>query len=197
MLSLIFFLFINVCSAFHVTSGFYMPLLDVQDKNGKEVKNHIDPTIGIGRNWQIGNDWGFSPQFNYIYDLKGSDDGYNDYKVHTFVILYDFVWLPIDSMKSGNVFALRFGIGNFIKRISGEGGAITVPNGSSGSSTAYRPEKTITSFSGTFNLGADLSLDLLKDYFNNFGFRLEAYTFRPLSQEYRNYSYSLTAVGYF
>lgn len=196
MLALFLVLIINICSAFHVTTGFYKSLIDVQDKNGKEVTNPFNPTIGVGYNWQFSPTWGFSPQIGYIYDWKKSDDGYNDYKVHTFNILYDFAWLPFDGMTGDNFFAIRMGVGTFIKKIKGEGGSVTVPNGSS-TSKAYRPDETSTSYSSTLNFGADMSLNIFKDYFQNFGIRFETYVFRPLSKEYRNYAYSLSAVAYF
>lgn len=193
MPALILFFLLNVCWSAHISTGFYKSLHDVQDKDGDELQNPLHPMIGIGDNWKISTDWGFSPQLKYIYNRQVSDDSYNDYSVHTFVLLYDFIWVPVDSMQS---FALRFGLGTFIKRIKGEGGTVTIPNGT-GTMSAYRPDETETSYSSTFNLGGDLMLDLFKDYFANTGLRLETFIFRPLSQEHRTYAYTLSMVGYF
>lgn len=193
---IILLIFLQNAFAVHVTTGLYQSLLKVQDQKGKTVKRDFHPHVELGYNWRTGNDWGFSPQIGYIYNIQRSEDKYSEYKVHTFNILYDFVWLPIDSMKGPTTFAMRMGLGTFIKRISGKGGSVTVPNAGSGTATAYRPKGTQTSYSSTINLGADYTFKMFEEYFENLGLRFETYTFRALSK-YRSTSYTFGVVGYF
>ena len=175
----------------HVSTGVYKSLIDVQDKNGKEVKNPFSPALTVGTNFQFGQSFGFSPQLGFIHHTVKSDDSYGKYKMYTFFLLYDFIWVP----QSFDSFALRFGLGTFRKTIKGEGGKVTIPNGAS-TMQAYRPD-SVTSYSGTFNLGADYNFNILKDWFSNFGMRFEVFVFRPLSSENRNYTYNLAFVAYF
>ena len=176
----------------HVTTGFYKSLMDVQDKNGKEATNPLFPAIGVGTNFEMTSAFRFSPQLGYISHTVDSKDSYGKYKMSTIFLLYDVLWLP----KGFTNTAFRFGLGTFRKSISGKGGAVTIPNGNS-TMTAYRPGKSQTSYSGTFNLGADIQFEFLRDWFDKFGVRGEMFVFRPLSKEYRNYSFILAAVGYF
>jgi hypothetical protein len=177
--------------AVHVSTGLHKSLIDVQDKNGKEDKNPFSPVLTVGSNFKMTEGFGFSPQLGFIYHTVNSDDSYGKYKMYSFFILYDFIWVP----QGYEFFGLRFGLGTFRKTIKGEGGTVTIPNGNS-TAKAYRPESS-TSYSGTFNLGTDFNFNILKDWFTNFGLRLEMYVFRPLSKENRNYTYTLGAVGYF
>ncbi len=177
--------------AVHVSTGLHKSLIDVQDKNGDAVKNPLSPVLSIGGNFRLKEGLGFSPQFGFIYHTVESDDSYGDYKMHSFFVLYDFLWVP----QGYDSFGLRFGLGTFRKTIEGEGGAVTIPNGTS-TSTAYKPESS-TSYSGTFNLGTDFNFHIFRDWFKNFGLRFEMHVFRPLSEENRNYTYTLGAVGYF
>jgi hypothetical protein len=174
-------------------TGFNKSLLDVQDKKGKERKTPFEPTLAIGKNFEFSPGFGFSPQLGYIHNIIVSDDGYSEYKMHTFFILYDFLWIP----SSLPDLATRFGIGNFIKRISGEGGTVTIPNGS-GTATAYRPKKERqSSYSNTFNFGLDYNFNFSASWFDSLALRFELFIFRPLSKEYRNYAYHLGTVFYF
>lgn len=174
-------------------TGIHKSLNDVQDKKGKEATNPISPGVAIGWNFQLPDNFGFSPSLGYIHNTVNSDDSYGKYKMYTIYLLYDFMWIP---MSFSERLALRFGLGTFRKTIKGEGGSVTVPNLNT-TTTAYRPGKSSTSYSSTFNFGADYTFDFLQDWFNNFGVRLEFFTFRPLSMKYRTFAYTFGAVAYF
>ena len=175
----------------HVSTGLYKSLIDVQDKNGKMVTNPFSPSLSVGTNFKFTDGFGFSPQIGFIYHTVQTDDSYGKYKMYSIFLLYDFIWVPQDYQ----FLALRFGLGTFRKTITGEGGTITVPNGNS-TATAYRPESA-TSYSSTFNLGTDINFNISTEWFNNVGMRFEVFSFRPLSQEYRSYTYNLGVVAYF
>ena len=177
--------------AWQFSAGVYKSLLDVQDKKGDEVKNPFSPVISVGTNFQLSGSFGFSPQLGYIYHTVESDDSYGKYKMSTIFLLYDFIWIPSDYQ----FLALRFGLGTFRKTITGEGGTVTIPNQNT-TATAYRPESS-TSYSSTFNLGGEFRFDVSSDWFNGAGARIETFIFRPLSQEFRSYTYQLALVGYF
>ncbi len=178
----------------HILIGAYKPLKDTQDTNGKVLEKNFSPSIGIGYNFDLFNTgFGFSPQFGYIHTKITANDSYGKQKSHSLFLHWDFLYTPefFPNM------SIRFGIGNFIKKISGEGGTVEIPNGS-GTDMAIRPDETRTSYSSTFNLGADLNFDLpLGDLITDLGLRAEMFTFRPLSKEYRNYAFMLSGLLYF
>jgi hypothetical protein len=175
-------------------TGVHKSLLDVQDKNGDELKTPFEPTFALGTNFKLAESWGFSPHIGYIHNTISSDDSYGKYRKHTIFILYDFIWLPLSGMKD---LGLRFGIGNFITRTKGEGGTVQIPNGG-GTATAYRPGKeTRSSYSGTFNFGVDYMFNWSSGWFNNFALRFETIVYRPLAGEHRNYAYQLGSVFFF
>jgi hypothetical protein len=175
----------------HVSTGLYKSLIDVQDKNGKAVTNPFSPALSVGTNFKFTDGFGFSPQLGFIYHTVQTDDSYGEYKMYSIFLLYDFIWVPQDYQ----FLALRFGLGTFRKTITGKGGSVTVPNGNS-TATAYRPDSA-TSYSSTFNLGTDINFGINTEWFNNLGMRFEVFAFRPLSQEYRSYTYNLGLVAYF
>ena len=153
--------------------------------------------FGIGGNFSAFWDLGFSPQLAYVHHLPSSNDSYGgDYSMRTIMMLYDFVWVPGGASFGSDVpLAVRFGIGNFMKSIKGKGGKVTVPNGSS-TITAYRPGKRVTTYSGTFNLGVDMTFRPWLDSFEKMGARFETFMFSPLSSEKRTFAFNLVLVGY-
>jgi len=183
---------LEVSASTNVFLGAYKPLNDVQDKKGKISKNPLSPALSIGKNFQLMDRFGFSPQLGYIYHSNHSDDSYGKYTVRTIFLLYDFIWVP----EMANSLALRFGVGNFIKSVEGEGGQVTIPNGS-GTASATRPSGKKTSYSNTFNFGADWNWGIKGDWFENVGLRFETFVFRPLSKDYRNYAFNVGMLIYF
>lgn len=185
----------TVFGSSHSFIGVHKALKDTQNSSGKLEDKPFSPTIGYGYNFDLfGTGFGFSPQIGYIHTKQVADDSYGKQKVHTIFFNWDFMYIPTWTQS----LAFRFGIGNFIKRTSGEGGKVTIPNGS-GTAKANRPSKTVSSYSSTFDFGADYKLNLgLTDWWvEDLGFRFELYVFRPLSKEYRNYAFNLGTILYF
>ncbi len=178
----------------HFFTGFNKVLKDTQDSNGKLEDKPFSPTLGFGYNFNLfDSGFGFSPQIGYIHTKQVANDSYGKQRVHTIFLNWDLIWI---SSLSNNL-AFRFGVGNFIKRTKGEGGKVKIPNGS-GTDYARRPGKTVSSYSSTFNIGADYNFDLqMLGWIEDIGLRFELYTFRPLSKEHRNYAFNIGALLYF
>ncbi len=179
----------------HLFLGFNRALKDTQNQKGKVEDKPFSPTISAGYNFNLfDSGFGFSPQLGYIHTNQTANDDFGKQKVHTIFLNWDFIW--ISSLSDS--LAFRFGIGNFIKRTSGEGGTVEIPNGG-GTDQARRPDGTVNSYSSTFNLGADYRFDLQLPgpWVQDVGLRFELYTFRPLSSENRNYTFNFGTILYF
>lgn len=177
----------------HSFIGFNKRLKDVQDQNGKVESKPFSPTLSIGDNFAITNDWGFSPQLGYIHTTQERRDSYGDQKTHSFFLNWDFI--TVSSWLDG--LAWRIGIGNFIKRVHGKGGTVQIPNGS-GTATARRPGGTVSSYSNTFDFGFDYKFGLSQsDWFTDLGLRFQLYVFRPLSKDNRSYAFNLGFLWFF
>lgn len=179
----------------HFSTGVHKALKDVQDSKGNVEDKPFSSFIAWGYHFKLFESrYGFSPQIGYIHNKEVANDSFGDQKVHTFFLNWDFLYVP----EFSDQFAFRFGIGNFIKRISGEGGTVEIPNGG-GTDLARRPSKTVTSYSSTFNFGADYNFNVgpFGDYISDLGLRFELFTFRPLSQENRNYAFNLGVLIYY
>ena len=179
----------------HFSLGFNKALKDTQDRNGKVDDKPYSPYIAWGSHFKIADSrFGFSPQLGYIHTTQTANDSFGKQKIHTVFLHWDFLYVP----EFSDQFAFRFGIGNFVKRTSGEGGTVTIPNGS-GTSTARRPSGTSNSYSSTFNFGADYNFNLAMadSWITDLGIRFETFIFRPLSQEYRNYAFNLGLLMYY
>ena len=178
----------------HFFGGFNRSLKDTQNQKGKVEDKPFSPTLALGYNTKLFNTGlGFSPQFGYIHTNQTANDSFGAQKIHSFFFNWDFIYVTSFSQYLG----LRFGIGNFIKRIRGEGGTVTIPNGNS-TDEALRPSGTVTSYSSTFNFGFDYNFNfLLGTWMENLGVRFETFVFRPLSSENRNYTFNLGIIYYY
>ena len=154
---------------FSASLGLYQADSKVQSPSGSEDSDPYSVGIAIGYDFDFY--WGhlFSPQLGYIQHAVNSEDDYGSYKMTTIYVLYDFVYKP--SWFAQNM-SVRYGVGNFIKKIDGDGGTVTVPNGS-GTATAYRPESS-TSHSGNFNLGLQWDFGAIQ---KTWGVRFYAFAF--------------------
>jgi len=185
---------INACLAKpHFSVGVHKTLKEFQDSKGKEDEKPFSPFIGWGHHFNLFQSrFGFSPQIGYIHTKQTANDSFGKQKIHTIFLNWDFLYVPTFS----NQLAFRFGVGNFIKRISGEGGTVEIPNGS-GTDQALRPDKTVNSYSSTLNLGTDFNFNMNPlGWVNDLGLRFELFTFRPFSKENRNYAFNFGILIY-
>ena len=185
----------NRVYAWSLGAGFYTKFEEVQDQAGDEKADPYNPSISIGTLVPISPEFTMSPTFVYSSFQDNSDDSYGKYSVTSWMFLYDFLWRP--SFFSSQSFVLRVGLGNVIKRISGGGGSTTVPNGSSGTSTAYKPGETSSSFSTTLNLGLDYYMSPHFESLQSSGLRAELLTFHPMNSLKRTYALLFMYMSYF
>ncbi len=167
----------------------------VQAQSGKEDSDPISYGLGFGHEFQWWNSTQFAPRMGYVMNTVNSDDHYSGkYKVETIYLLYDFAH-PFNSEQT---WWWRVGIGNFIKRIKGNGGTVEIPNGS-GTSTAYKPGKTQESYTSTLNLGVDwmFSKGMGGNTINGYGMNFETFWNELLDSKKRMFTVQLAFTAYF
>lgn len=197
LLSTLFFVYSSMAFGFHSSFGGIQHRNAVQDSSGSKTAASISPNLSIGHNFNLLEGWMMSPQLGYIYHILGSEDSYGEYKSHTLYVLFDFLYDPGWDPS----FRFRYGIGNFMRSISGDGGTVTVPNGG-GTDTAYRPGSTSTSYSTSLDLGMDYyffdplmgpSIDSTVDW----GARFSVFLFEIIDPDKATWSYQIAITGYF
>jgi hypothetical protein len=163
-----------------------------QTQSGSEASDPIGYGIAFGHEWQMFTTTKFAPRAGYIKNEVQSKDHYSGkYKSETVYILYDF----IHPLNFGNTLWFRGGIGNHIKRIKGDGGTVTIPNGG-GTATAYKPGKTQQSFTSTLNLGLDWRFS--QDFSStNYGLSFETFWSEIFDSKKRMFTLHLAFVAYF
>jgi hypothetical protein len=184
-------LFFHLQSVHAGTLTFHLsqPQDKVQTQSGSEAADPISPGVSLGPHFDLGSDWSFSPELGYIYNQVETKDRYGGKpKVETFYLLYDLSY----SLGYSRNYSVRGGLGTFIKRIKGPGGTVTVPNGS-GTSTAYRPGDTQTSYSGSINLGFEwyFSDGDVSSFFHRYRLFSEIFVIDPLFDRKRLFTYQI------
>ena len=81
-------------------------------------------------------------------------------------------------------------IGIFGTKISADGKALTLPNGSS-TATFYQPSESVTSYNVTWNLGLESAINA------NWSLRFETFGYEILSSVKRDISYTFNVTYYF
>lgn len=121
----------------------------------------------------------FLPELAMVFHSEDQDG----YSKRTTLFLFDFGHLLTNDV------ILRYGLGTALTRITGEGGTVTLPNGSD-TSTYYQPNEASTSWNTTVNLGIEGQI------MPNYSMRFQTYWFSLLNSEARKASYSLNLVYY-
>ncbi len=160
----------------------------VQNDRGEEASDPIQPALSVGHVFDLGLGWyesiQFSPRIGYVRDLSPSGDSYGQQRIEHLYVLYDFTTKIADST------SLRYGLGTFQKRVSGDGGPVTIPNGS-GTTTAYRPADTKTSSTASTNLGLDYSWSGIGGSFAAYRLAAELHAYQLLDSKRRWIAYQL------
>ena len=192
------FLFLFFCFrsyAWEAGLGFYKKDELVQNSSGDEAYDPYHFMFMLGHTFNLTPTIVFSPYFGYIKHNTNHNDNYGgDYEVKTWALIYDFLWAPQMNVSGG--YAIRYGFSNFIKKIKGKGGAVTVPNGS-GYDTAYRPDEERASYTMALDLGGEFFFGPVTQYLKATGIRGEIFFFHPLNKEKRNYAFNFMWIGYF
>lgn len=175
-LLLIMTIFSNSYAAYSVGGGGYVPFGSAtqKDKDGEDNKTTLHPMIILNVSDQLEGSHLAYGDIGYVYH-RSTDN----YSKKTMFFLFDIGYMLVDS------FIIRYGIGSFWTRISGDGGPVTVRNGS-GYATAYMPKDPITSYNTSINLGMEFVPN------SKYSLNFETYTFGILSSEKRHISYALS-----
>tara|TARA_B100000029_G_scaffold356530_1_gene349330 strand:- start:862 stop:1452 length:591 start_codon:yes stop_codon:yes gene_type:complete len=119
----------------------------------------------------------FNPEAGFVYHFDAKDNSTHQ----TIFLLYNFEY---DWSSS---FALRYGLGTFLNRISGDGSTVTLNNGES-TSDFYAPSELQTSYTSSLNFGFKLNVS------PKWLLRFDTQVMRFASSTKRSFSY-LLSVG--
>jgi hypothetical protein len=158
--------------------GYNLSMNSQNDSEGGTSTFSYVPGISLNAVWSLSSNHFFNPDIGYVFHLSPEDE-YGDQSKKTLFVLWDLGYKI-------RRFVIRYGFGTFYTKIGGDGGAVTVKNGESSTTTAYKPQETITSYNTTIDLG----LTFLAT--KNISMRAETYLFSFLSSEARTLHYSLT-----
>lgn len=188
-LFLLLFLISVKALAFDFSALVYQPQVKSQDENGDDEKDPLSFGVTIGHQWAMAPKLHFAPRLSYIKHSEKSRDSYSDYKVQSYIVALDVLYLISDT----EPLYLRLGVGNFIKEIKGEGGTTIVPNGS-GTAVAYRPSGKSTSQTAIANLGVDWRFDLWGSMEKSYGTSFSLMFTQPTDSRktYVSYLFHLT-----
>ncbi len=143
------------------------------------------PYLSVHELFPVMNNILFQPEFGLTLKKSsyGDEDTYNGSGDEASKRQLMFLHLNFMYRNSSPV-QFKGGVGFFMTKISGEGGAVTRRNGAS-DATYYLPSETVTSYNNTLNLGIESFL-LPKT-----SIEFESYTWDILSSESRRFSFSL------
>ncbi len=174
-------LMISLNSHSMVTVGGYVPfgLSTQKDEAGGKNTFSFKPMIAINTVMPIpAINHVFLPEFGIVAHGTQTDE----YKKTTMFFLLDVGYLLTEKL------LLRYGLGTFLTKISGDGAIVTLPNGTT-TRGFYRPNEGETSWNTTLDLGIEFAFDA------NNAIRFETYLFSWLKSA-RKLSYSLSYTYY-
>jgi len=180
-------------SAVSLGVGLFNPFDKTQDGSGQDQSDPVSPTISLSHSWNIFGTTSFAPVVGYTQFTNNTNDRYGgSYSVDSLYILYDFL-TPLSD--SGDL-SLRWGLGSIRKQISGDGGQVTIPNGS-GTADVYKPSISKPSSTVSLNLGLDYRFGVAGLAGTDQGVRLEFFVIQPLDKIKRTLALSFNYVLYF
>lgn len=159
------FLFVvsNKVLAYNVAVGTHTAYFKKSQVDNAGSTNTFDfnPYIGLGAQYHIYGYQYFVPEIGYSLYILDTDD--NARKEIVF-LNYNFAWTFESS------FIFRYGLTTYWDRQTGKGGSSTLRNGN-GRTSFPNPNKTVTSYYTTVNLGAEYFWDT-KDRSLRFDFHI-------------------------
>lgn len=150
-------------------------------------ESYFDPWLylSVNENFPIWDNIIFQPEFGMTLKKSsyGDDDTYNGSGDEA--SKRQLMFLHLNFMyRNASPVQFKGGVGIFMTKISGEGGAVTRRNGAS-EATYYLPSENVTSYNNTLNLGIESFL------FPQTSIEFETYTWNILASESRRFSFSL------
>lgn len=151
ILSIFFFLFFIQEAFCLVSVGHMSPFLGrwQEDTSGTTSSAFdLHPYIAFNTKTPIFGSHLFFPELGYVFP-KSSHDQDSPTKRSTLYLLYNLGYPIMEGTY------LKYGLGTFITKISGQGGTVTRRNGSS-SREFDVPSETVSSYNTTLNLGIEI-----------------------------------------
>ncbi len=180
-------------SAFSLGVGLFNPIEKTQDGSGQDQTDPVSPTLSLSHSWNVLGTTFFAPVLGYTQFTNTTNDRYGgSYSVDSLYILYDFL-TPLS--ETGDL-SLRWGLGSIRKQFSGDGGQVTIPNGS-GTAVVYKPSISKPSSTVSLNLGLDYRFGVPGFSGTDQGIRFEIFVIQPLDKIKRTLALSLNYVLYF
>jgi hypothetical protein len=180
----LFFLYFNLGHT-HATTGYhggtFVPYFNkVQVNTSGETKTfELTPYLGISTQLNMSGPHYFVPELGYAHYLENAKKTQKS----VFFLRYDFSYIL--SQK----FILRYGLTNHWMRISGDGGTVTLRNGSR--YTAFKaPSETKTSYFTTLDVGGEFFIK------QNLSVRLDLNMMSFQNMENSGFNYLLTLNFY-
>lgn len=149
------------------------------DMSGSSQKFDINPFVSVAGTYRLARSHFFLPELGYIHHTDRADNT----SVSTLFLLYNF------GFHFAGPVMVRYGLGTFITRISGDGGEVRLGDGE-GTSTFYTPDESVRTYYSTANLGLEYRFS------SDWAGRFEGHVMGPMSSEKRKFSYTLSASYY-
>lgn len=165
-----------------LTSGTYVPFFNqaqVSD-SGETQKFDINPYFGAGLQFPLSGPHYFLPEFGFSYFLETAKNTKKD----IIFLHYNFGFTINQS------FLLRYGLTNNWYRLHGQGGSVSLGNGSD-KIPFPSPDKTVTTYFTTLNFGGEYMLPS-----KQFSVRYDLNVMSFSEIENRGYNYLLTFNWY-
>lgn len=150
------------------------------DDSGSTNSFEFNPYLTAGASFHLLNSLSFDPELSFDFPSSG-DDGY--IKTWTY-------WVQLPMAYRYKEFKFKFGPGFLFNKISAEGGAVTLNNGTSTSDFPL-PNGSSTSRNLTVNLGVDW------EFIDDFSTRLEGWVINLSDSESRSFNYTLSFYYHF
>lgn len=177
---LCFSLFLSIkVHAVGLAFGTYVPTANrYQDAaDGSRDAFQINPYFAVNHYFKVFENHFFTPELGMAFH-SGTED---EYSKRTTVILWHAGWRFTERL------VLRYGMGTFWTRISGDGEEVELPNGTS-TATFYAPTESSTSYNSTLDLGIEFVSA------PNTTLRFDFFFVQPFKSNERALSYLLSMV---
>lgn len=135
----------------------------------------FNPYVSLHTIIPIRGDHFFNPEIGFVFHTD-NDDGTS---ARTLFLSYDFTYRLYSS------FVLRYGLSTFAFMNGGDGGEVTLGNGSS-TATFYSPDQTHSSYVSSLDIGVEYF------YRPHYSVRFQTYIARFLSSDARSVYYTLS-----
>ena len=183
-MKLIFLSFLLLVSskihAVGIGMGTYVPTTNryQNEPDGSRDFFQLNPYFSITHYFQIFTDHFLAPELGMAFHSNTEEE----YSKRTTIILWHAAWRINDRT------LLRYGVGTFWTRISGDGEEVTLPNGANGSATFYAPTESATAYNSSLDIGVEFITG------PNWGARADVFVLQPFDKDQRAVSYILSMV---